>query len=130
MSQAVQTNRSVAPKRSISPIFWLLFGAGGMLSALFGPALILITGLMAPNGIGLPESFESYGHALAFAQNPLGKLILLAVIALFFWHGAERLFLTLKDMKAGPLLVLKLGTYGVAALVTLATFALLLSIGF
>jgi fumarate reductase subunit D len=130
MSQAVQTNRSVAPKRSISPIFWLLFGAGGMLSALFGPALILITGLMAPNGIGLPEGFESYGHALAFAQNPLGKLILLAVIALFFWHGAERLFLTLKDMKAGPLLVLKLGTYGVAALVTLATFALLLSIGF
>ena len=130
MSQAVQTNRSVAPKRSFSPIFWLLFGAGGMLSALFGPALILITGLMAPNGIGLPESFELYGHALAFAQNPLGKLILLAVIALFFWHGAERLFLTLKDMKAGPLLVLKLGTYGVAALVTLATFALLLSIGF
>ena len=130
MSQAVQTNRRVAPKRSISPIFWLLFGAGGMLSALFGPALILITGLMAPTGIGLPESFESYGNVLAFAQNPLGKLILLAVISLFFWHGAERLFLTLKDMKAGPLLVLKLGTYGVAALVTLATFALLLSIGF
>jgi len=124
MSEAVQE------KRSISPIFWLLFGAGGMVSALFGPALILITGLLAPTGTGLPESFESYGHALAFAQNPLGKLILLAVISLFFWHGAERLFLTLKDMKAGPLLVLKLGTYGVAALVTLATFALLLSIGF
>ena len=33
-------------------------------------------------------------------------------------------------MKAGPLLVLKLATYGVAALVTLATFAVLLSIGF
>ena len=58
------------------------------------------------------------------------KILLLAVISLFFWHGAERLYLTLKDMKAGPLLVLKLGTYGVAAAVTLATFALLLSIGF
>ena len=130
MSDAVQTQRSIPGKRSISPIFWLLFGAGGMLSALFGPALILITGLMAPTGIGLPASFESYSHALAFAQNPLGKLIVLAVIALFFWHGPERLFLTLKDMKAGPLLVLKLATYGVAALVTLATFAVLLSIGF
>ena len=124
MSDAVQE------KRSISPIFWLLFGAGGMLSALFGPALILITGLLAPTGYCLPESFESYDHALAFAQNPIGKLVLLAVVSLFFWHGAERLYLTLKDMRAGPLLVLKFATYGVAAVVTLATFALLLAIGF
>ena len=101
-----------------------------MLSALFGPALILITGLMAPTGIGLPESFEATAMRWLSRKIPLGKLIVLAVISLFFWHGAERLFLTLKDMKAGPLLVLKLGTYGVAALVTLATFALLLSIGF
>jgi fumarate reductase subunit D len=119
----------VNEKRSISPIFWLLFGAGGMLSALFGPALIVITGLMAPTGTGLPENFLSYDHALAFVKNPLGKLVLLAVIALFFWHGAERLFLTLKDMKAGPLLLLKLATYGVAAAVTLATLALVLAIG-
>jgi fumarate reductase subunit D len=120
----------VEVKRSISPVFWLLFGAGGMLSALFGPALILITDLLAPTGTGLPQNFENYGHALAFARNPFGKLVLLAVISLFFWHGAERLFLTLKDMKAGPLPLLKLATYGVAAAVTLATFALLLSIGF
>ena len=122
-------NKAVQTKRSISPIFWLLFGAGGMLSALFGPALILITGLLSPTGYGLPERFESYDNTLAFAQNPFGKLVLLAVISLFFWHGAERLFLTLKDMKAGPLLLLKLGTYGVAAAVTLATFALLVAIG-
>jgi fumarate reductase subunit D len=124
MSEAVRS------KRSISPIFWLLFGAGGMLSALFGPAFILITGLLSPTGVALPKSFESYGNALAFAQNPIGKLVLLAVISLFFWHGAERLFLTLKDMRAGPLLLLKAGTYGVAAVVTFATFALLLAIGF
>jgi fumarate reductase subunit D len=120
----------VQHKRSISPIFWLLFGAGGMLSALFGPALIVVTGLLAPTGTGLPENFASYGHALAFAQHPVGKLVLLAVIALFFWHGAERVFLTLKDMKAGPLPLLKLGTYGVAAVVTVATLVLLLMIGF
>ena len=128
MSEAA--GRGAPEKRSISPIFWLLFGAGGMLAAVFGPALILITDLLAPTGIGLPENFEDYSHALAFAKNPIGKLVVLAVISLFFWHGAERLFLTLKDMKAGPLVVLKFGTYGVAAAVTLATFALLLSIGF
>jgi fumarate reductase subunit D len=130
MSDTVQTKRAIPEARSISPIFWLLFGAGGMLSALFGPALILITGVMAPTGTGLPASVASYDHVLAFARNPLGKLIVLAVIALFFWHGAERLFLTLKDMKAGPLPTLKLATYGVAALVTLASIGLLLSIGF
>jgi len=116
--------------RSISPIFWLLFGAGGMLSALFGPGLILLTGFFAPLGVGLPENFLSYDHALAFAQNPVGKLAVLVVVSLFFWHGAERLFLTLKDMKAGPSLLLKLGTYGVAAVVTAAVIALLLKIGF
>ena len=97
-----------------------------MLSALFGPALILITGLMAPTGTGIPESFISYGHVLAFAENPLGKLIALAVISLAFWHGAERIFLTLKDMKVAPVDTLKKATYGVAAGVTVLTALLLL----
>ncbi len=127
MSQAVQIKR-VPEARSKSPLFWLPFGAGGMLFALFGPGLILITGLMAPTGIGIPESFMSYAHARAFAENPLGKLILLAVIALAFWHGAERIFLTLKDMKAGTIPPLKMGTYGVAAAATVLTLIVLLVI--
>ncbi len=119
-----------APKRSIAPVFWLLFGAGGMLSALFGPALIILTGFMLPHGWGVPESFSDFSHALAFARHPIGKLVVLAVIALFSWHGAERLFLTLKDMRVGELVAVRLTTYGVAALLTLATIALLLAIGF
>jgi fumarate reductase subunit D len=119
-----------APKRSVAPVFWLLFGAGGMLSALFGPALIILTGLMLPHGWGLPASFADFPHVLAFVRHPLGKLVLLAVIALFFWHGAERMFLTLKDMRAGPPSLLRLLTYGVAALLTLVTITLLVAIGF
>ena len=124
------TIRRGAPKRSIAPVFWLLFGAGGMLSALFGPALIILTGIMLPRGWGLPARFFDYPHVLAFVHHPLGKLVLLAVISLFLWHGAERIFLTLKDMRAGSLSLLRLMTYGVAALLTLVTFALLLAIGF
>ena len=122
--------RHPAPKRSFAPVFWLLFGAGGMLSALFGPALILLTGFMIPHGWGLPADFGDFPHVLAFARHPIGKLVALAVIALFFWHGAERLFLTLKDMRAGNLLLLRLMTYGVAGLLTLVTAALLLAVGF
>ena len=32
-------------KRSNAPVFWLLFGAGGMLSALLGAMLVFITGI-------------------------------------------------------------------------------------
>ena len=37
-------------RRSNAPVFWLLFGAGGMLSALLGAALVSITGIAAPLG--------------------------------------------------------------------------------
>lgn len=121
---------SPLPKRTIAPLFWLMFGAGGMLSALFGPALILITGIMIPHGWGVPESFGSYATVFAFARNPIGKLVLLVVISLLFWHAAERLFLTLHDMRAGPVQVLRWLTCGVAALLTVIVVILLLMIGF
>ena len=111
-------------KRTIAPVFWLLFGAGGMLSALFGTGMVIVTGFL------LPGNSPDYAAVLGLARHPLVKLGLLAVISLFFWHGAERLYLTLKDMRAGSDIVLKLVTYGVAALVTIVTFTLLLSIGF
>jgi fumarate reductase subunit D len=121
---------SPLPKRTIAPLFWLLFGAGGMLSALFGPALILLTGIMIPHGWGVPERFGSYDNVFAFARNPIGKLVLLAVIALLFWHAAERLFLTLHDMRAGPIWLLRWFTYGLAAVFSVVVAALLLAIGF
>jgi fumarate reductase subunit D len=117
-------------KRSVAPVFWLLFGAGGMLSALAGPALVLITGLAAPTGIGVSPAFMSFARATAFAQHPLGKLILLGVIALFIWHGAERIYLTLRDMHAGGKLALMWICYGTAGALTFVTVGALAIIGF
>jgi len=117
-------------KRSNAPVFWLLFGAGGTLSALFGIGLILITGFLAPQGIGIAPDALSYDNALAFTQNWLGKGVIWAVISLFFWHAAERLFLTLTDMKLGTDTLRRLLTYGVAAAVTVATAVLLIAVGF
>jgi fumarate reductase subunit D len=117
-------------KRSNAPVFWLLFGAGGTLSALFGVGLILVTGFLAPQGIGIPADALGYENALAFTQNWLGKAVILAVISLFFWHAAERFYLTLKDMHVFSDTGRRLLTYGVAALVTVATAGLLLAIGF
>ena len=69
-------------KRSNEPIFWSLFGAGGMLAALIGPALVFITGIAVPLGLIYAPDTMSYGNMLAFAHNWVGKLVMFAVVAL------------------------------------------------
>lgn len=116
-------------KRSNAPIFWLLFGAGGMLAALVGPVLVVITGLAVPLGIGLPADTLSYAHVLGFARSWLGMLFLLAVVALFLWHAGHRIFHSLHDLGVHPGVTVKLICYGLPLLATLATGYVLLSIG-
>lgn len=117
-------------KRSNAPFFWLLFGAGGMLSALLGSALVLITGLATPLGLGLHGDFMAYARMLAFAQNFIGKGFLLVVIALFAWHAAHRIFHSLHDVGVHAGTLAKLLCYGSALVMTLVTAVSLLRIGF
>ena len=69
-------------KRSHAPIFWLLFGGGGMLAALFGTALVLVTGIVVPI---TGSDVLAYPRMLALAQSIVGKAFVLAVIVLFAW---------------------------------------------
>jgi fumarate reductase subunit D len=69
-----------------------------MLSALLGPMLVFITGLAVPLGWLLPPDTMSYPHMLAFAQNFIGKGFIFAIIALFLWHAAHRIFHSLHDI--------------------------------
>jgi len=117
-------------KRSNEPIFWSLFGGGGMLSALVGPVLILVTGILVPLGLLLPNETMSYARILALAQNPVGKMALLAVISLFMFHGCHRLLHSLHDFGIRTGTGAKVAFYGAATLATLVTAGLLLSIGF
>ena len=116
-------------KRSNKPIFWALFGAGGMLSALIGPVLVLLSGLLIPLGIGFGPQAMGYDQMLAGVQHPLGKLAIVVVISLFLFHGMHRLYHTLHDlgMHVGP--GIKGACHGLAALGTLAAVVLVLRIG-
>lgn len=96
-------------KRSHAPIFWLLFGAGGMLAALAGPALVFVTGWMP-----LP-----YAQVHAAASSIVGKLFLFVVVALFAWHAVHRILCSLHDVGIHKGLVAKFTCYGVAGLLSM-----------
>ncbi|MGB8339458.1 MAG: fumarate reductase subunit FrdD [Burkholderiales bacterium] len=117
-------------KRSNKPIFWSLFGAGGMLSALIGPMLIFITGIAVPMGFLLPADTLRYDRMLAFAHNPIGKLLLLAVISLFLFHGFHRMYHCLHDLGIHVGAGLKAAFHGFSIIGTMAALYLLLLIGF
>ena len=117
-------------KRSNAPIFWGLFGAGGMLSALFGPVLVFITGIAVPLGLLFPKGTMSYPKMLAFAQNFIGKGFIFAVIALFMWHAAHRIYHSLHEIGIHAGIGAKLVCYGVALVSTLISAAVLLGLGF
>ena len=117
-------------KRSNAPIFWGLFGAGGMLSALFGPVLVFITGVAVPLGFLLPSGTMSYPKVLAFAQNFIGKGFIFAVIALFLWFAAHRVYHSLHEVGIHPGLLAKLLCYGSAFVATIISASVLLGIGF
>ena len=117
-------------KRSNAPIFWSLFGAGGMFSALFGPVLVFITGIAVPLSLMLPTGTMSYPKMLAFAQNFIGKGFILAVIALFLWFAAHRIFHSLHEIGIHAGLGAKLICYGSAFVATVVSAVVLLGLGF
>lgn len=80
--------------KSNKPIFWSLFAAGGTLAAFLAPVLVLLFILVA---LGHAPALFSFERMHAFASSALGKIFLFGVIALFLWHAAHRLRVTLHD---------------------------------
>jgi fumarate reductase subunit D len=114
-------------KRSHEPIFWSLFGAGGVIAALVLPVLVAITGILWPLGL-MPAEALSYERMRGFAESLFGPPVLFAVISFTLWHAAHRIFHSLHDLGVHRGLgVWKLVCYGAAFLgtawvsVTLAT---------
>jgi fumarate reductase subunit D len=108
-------------KRSNDPIFWSMFGAGGMLAALTGPALVLVTGIAVPLGILVSKDLMSYQAMLGFAHHWLGKIVIFAIIVLFLWHAALRVFHMLHDFGIHAGTGSKLFCFGLPLLCTIAS---------
>lgn len=116
-------------KRSNKPIFWSLFGAGGILSALVGPVLIFVTGVAVPLAFLLPRETMSYDRMLAFVTSGFGGLSVRAVISLFLFHGLHRMYHCLHDVGIHVGTVLKAVFHGLAIAGTVACIYLLVAVG-
>jgi fumarate reductase subunit D len=72
----------------LEPIIWLLFGLGIMAGTLFLPGYLLTVTLGGPLGM-LPDGALSFERVHGLASNLVGRVILLALIALPLWKGAH-----------------------------------------
>ena len=81
-------------KRTIEPLLWLAFSAGGVVSALVLPALVLFVAIAIPIG-WVPA--PTYDHMDALLGNPLSRVVVVAVVALSLFHWAHRFRYTLYD---------------------------------
>ena len=111
--------------KSNKPIFWSLFAAGGTLAAFLAPVLVFLFLLVSMGH--LPGIF-SYDHMLGFAKNWLGKVFIFVVIALFIWHAAHRLRVTLHDLGLRKDLLVAYVLYLVAAGATIWSAIILVQI--
>jgi fumarate reductase subunit D len=73
---------------------WLLFSAGGLMSALFVPAILFLFGVAFPLHWLSPPA---YHHLLAVVSHPLTRVLLLLLCTLSLFHWAHRFRYTLYD---------------------------------
>ena len=82
------------PERSIVPLLWLLFSAGGMASAMLMPALMLMLGFAFPLGwIDAPD----HARLSAVVLHPITRLVLFGTLMVCLFHWAHRFKYTLYD---------------------------------
>jgi fumarate reductase subunit D len=81
-------------RRHPEPLLWMLFSAGGVLSALLMPSLLALVGLAFPLGWIAPPGYE---HLRAVVGHPLTRLTLFALCMLSLFHWAHRFRHTLYD---------------------------------
>jgi fumarate reductase subunit D len=80
--------------RHPEPLLWLLFSAGGVMSALLMPILLVLFGLAFPSGWLQPPP---HAHLLAVLSHPLTRVVLFGLCLLSLFHWAHRFRHTLYD---------------------------------
>lgn len=81
-------------RTSAEPFLWLLFSAGGVLTALTVPVVLFLFGIAFPLGwLDPPSDAEIY----TLLRNPLARLAVVVLCGLGLMHAAHRLRHTIRD---------------------------------
>jgi fumarate reductase subunit D len=81
-------------KRPIEPVLWLAFSAGGVMSAMAVPIIVLLFGLAFPLGWLEPPD---YANLLAIVHPPIVRIGIFVFFLLSLVHAAHRFRYTLYD---------------------------------
>lgn len=108
--------------------WWLLFSAGGMLSAIFLPGHIFFQGLALQLG-WIPEDAMSFERMTSLLSHPIAKLYLFALISLSLFHAVHRLKHVVHDLGLDANRLMAFFFYSVAILGTLLAGNALMRIG-
>lgn len=74
----------------LEPVIWLLFGQGILIGTILLTGWLLVVGLALPLGL-VPADALAFERARDLGAHPLGRLVLLALMALPLWKGAHHL---------------------------------------
>ena len=77
-------------RRSSEAFWWSLFSAGGVMSALFLPVLVLLSGVVLPYQT-IQRGRDGYQQLVGLVSWWPVRLLLLAIIAFSFFHAAHRI---------------------------------------
>jgi len=111
----------MATGKTIEPLWWGLFSAGGVVAAFLVPIHIILFGFAVPLG-WIQDAATLY-------QNWLVKIYLFVLISLPLYHWAHRFYFALNDMRLGiPRKPLAILCYGSAIVGTIATVWVVLQI--
>lgn len=72
----------------LEPVIWLLFGGGIMVGTMLMTGWVLVVGLAAPLGL-VPADALAFERAYALGSSFIGRVLLVAIVALPLWKGAH-----------------------------------------
>ena len=82
--------RQFLPTRSDEPMYWLMFGAGGMVAAMVLPAIMVVLIAAGLYGDGITE-YLNYTQVTAIFGNWLLSLVVFGVVFLLSFYALHRM---------------------------------------